>query len=274
MMGRRPDFIVIGAMKAGTTTLFQWLDGHPGCQLSPVKEPHFFSRDANFSEGVDSYLDLFSRIPTQLLTGEASASYADPRIAGVVAERMGTVAPEAKLVYLVRDPVARMKSHFLHEWQRSREQRGFLEAIEDPDNPYVAMSRYADTAHEFLTRFPRQQLLIVRTEDLAAPTGPGWQQVTRYLGLHDHEGRADRANVSETKVAFNPLLLRLWEAGWLDRARHLPGPVRRVARRATGRSTGKLERQRAMVKAHEVPRTVTELLQAQYREVQALGDAS
>lgn len=63
-----------------------------------------------------------------LVTGEASASYADPRVAGVVAERMSALVPDVRLVYLVREPVARLRSHYLHEYQRSRERRPLLEA--------------------------------------------------------------------------------------------------------------------------------------------------
>ncbi len=265
--GRRPDVIVVGAMKAGTTSLFEWLDGHPQCRLSPVKEPHFFSRDERFAQGVENYLELFADVPADLVTGEASASYGDPRVAATVATRIRDVAPDVRLIYLVRDPVARMKSHYLHEFQRSRERRDFLEAIAEPGNPYVAMSQYADTAAKFLDVFARDQLLVARTEDFSSAGAPGWEQVTHHLGIDVREGRRDRANVSADKVAFSPAVLRLWQSGRLDAVRRLPPPVRRAARRLTGRATRALRTREQLVAQQEVPPTIAEPLLAQWAEV-------
>jgi len=269
--GRRPDVIVIGAMKAGTTSLFEWLGGHPQCRLSPVKEPHFFSREESFGRGVEGYLELFAGVPADLVTGEASASYADARIAPTVAARIREVAPEVRLVYLVRDPLARMRSHYLHEFQRSRERRDYLDAIADPGNPYVAMSQYADTAAAFLDVFDRDRLLVLRTEDLSGADAPGWAAVTRHLGIAPLPGREDRANVSADKVAFNPTVLRLWESGWLDPVRRLPGPARRAARRLTGGATRDLRARELLVKQQQVPPEVAEPLLRQWHDVQRLA---
>lgn len=264
---RRPDFIVIGAMKAGTSSLFQWLGTHPGCTLPPVKEPHFFSRDDRFAEGPDDYLALFAGAPPSTVTGEASASYADPRIAGTVARRMQELAPSVRLVYLVRDPVERLRSHYLHEWQRSRERRPVLEAVTAPDNPYVALSRYAETADRFSEVLGDDRLLVVPTPDLETADSPGWRRVTDHLGLPPHPGPAGRANVTAEKVAFNPLLLRLWEGGWLHRARRLPGPVRAAARRATRSATRDLREQTDLVRATELPDDLVAALRSEWDAV-------
>ncbi len=269
--GRRPDFVVIGAMKAGTTTLFQWLDGHPGCHLPAVKEPHFFSRDEEYAAGPGGYLALFADAPDGWLTGEASASYADPRVAAVVAGRMRELAPDVRLVYLVREPVARLKSHYLHEWQRSRERRPLLEALADPDNAYAAMSRYVDAVTPFLEVFGADRVLVLGTEELASADGPGWARVTDHLGLAPLAGRSDRANVSAGKMAFNPVLLRLWESGVLDHVRRLPAPVRRAGRRLTGRATRRLHDQGEAVAATPLPPDLVDELTRQWHEVRLLG---
>ncbi len=262
MRGRVPDVIVIGAMKAGTTTLFRWLDSHPGCQLSPVKEPHFFSRQEAGPQALADYLGLFADVPEDLVTGEASASYADPRIARQVAGRIAEVTPAVRLVYLVRDPVERMRSHYLHEWQRSRERRPFAEAIAAADNPYVALSRYADTAEQFREVFG-DALLVVPTDDLAGAEGRGWRTVTDHLGLDPHPAPDVRSNVTTGKSAFTPWMLRLWESGWLDRARRMPRPVRRLALRATSGATRALHEQSAAVERAPVPGELEEELRAQ-----------
>lgn len=265
--GRVPDFLIIGAMKSGTTTVFRWLEEHPGTRLPEAKEPHYFSRDDVFARGVGPYLALFADVPDSLVTGEASASYADPRIAARVAERVAALAPDVRLVYLVRDPVARLKSHYLHEWQRSRERRPFAEAVAAPDNPYVAMSRYADAAAPFVAELGPERLLVVGTEELAGPDSPGWRRVTDHLGLTPRAGSPDRANVTADKVAFSPFVLRLWESGLLHHLRRLPGPVRRLARRASRGATDELQRQAALVADAEVQDDVAAMLAEQLAAV-------
>ncbi len=229
-MHRLPDFIIIGAMKAGTTTLFQWLSDHPQCSLPPVKEPHFFSRDSEFARGAAHYLRNFGSIASALVTGEASVSYADPRIASQVTKRIHALVPDVRLIYVVRDPGLRLKSHYLHEWQRSRERRPLVDAISEPDNAYVALSRYADAVLPFVDTFGLESVLLVHLEDLDGPDAAGWLRVAQYLGLDPCPGPSGRANETRSKVPFNRLALRLWELGWLDGASSLPRPVRKWGR--------------------------------------------
>jgi hypothetical protein len=140
---RLPDFLIIGAMKAGTTTLFRWLGEHPACQLPADKEPHFFSRDDHYARGVGAYTALFEGIPRRLLTGEASVGYSRPEYAQVSAARITALLPGAKLIFLARDPLARTRSHYLHELKRGREKRTFAAAVADASSPYVHASRYS-----------------------------------------------------------------------------------------------------------------------------------
>ncbi|WP_167305783.1 sulfotransferase domain-containing protein [Nocardioides euryhalodurans] len=267
---RLPDFVVIGAMKAGTTSLFRWLGTHPGCDLPEVKEPHFFSRDDEYARGIAAYRDYFAATDPALLTGEASASYADPRIAGVVAERLHAAVPSARLVYLVRHPGERLKSHFLHERQRSRERRSLPEALADPANPYVALSCYADAVTPFLRRFGSDAVLLLHLADLAGADAPGWDRLTDFLGLDHAPGTDERANETRSKVAFNPLLLKLWEAGWLERVGRLPGPVRRAGRAVLGRSTASLQDQALEVRDLVLPDPVQRRLTEQWAGVHEL----
>ena len=95
-----PDFIVIGAMKAGTTSLFNWLGTHPEVSLPRTKEPNFFSDDSRWSRGVDEYARLFEECGTATLTAEASVAYTHPRKNSVAAARISAVVPSAKLVFL------------------------------------------------------------------------------------------------------------------------------------------------------------------------------
>ena len=91
LVGRLPDFIVIGAMKAGTTSLSVWLGAHPDVDLPGVKEPNFFSTpEKPGTKGIASYRALFAGTRPGFVTGEFSVAYSSPEKAGLAAERIST----------------------------------------------------------------------------------------------------------------------------------------------------------------------------------------
>ena len=234
---RLPDFILIGAMKCGTTTLYRWLEQQPEVHLTSTKEPHFFSRDANWARGPEWYQSLFAEVPPGLLTGEASASYTSHNASLRASGRMADTVPDARLVYLVRDRVARLRSHYRHEIQRGRERRPLLEALEDPDCPYVVDGLYAECLAPYVDRFPADQLVVVRFEDLIAGDASGWDDVVRHLRLPSRPAPGTAYNVTAAKPQFRGAMRRLWEAGLVDRLSRvrLPRAVRKLARRALTR---------------------------------------
>ena len=91
---RLPDFIIVGALKSGTTTLFRWLATHPGTSLK-TKEPHFFSGEAAWGRGIDWYRSLFEAAGDDVVTGEASATYTSMAAAPIAAARIAEVVPGA-----------------------------------------------------------------------------------------------------------------------------------------------------------------------------------
>src|SRR4029079_2322923 len=103
-----PTFIVIGAMKAGTTSLARYLGEHPDVFVCSPKEPQFFIESGTWDRGVAWYRELFAGGRDSIARGEASTDYSKlPRHGGVV-DRIAEVAPEARIVYLVRDPIERI----------------------------------------------------------------------------------------------------------------------------------------------------------------------
>src|SRR6185295_16842547 len=111
--GRRlPDFLIIGAAKSGTTALYRWLDQHPDVWLPETKEPHFFGRDKIWANGLDWYAALFEAAPAGAITGEASTTLTSHRLAHRAAERVASVVPDARLIYVLREPISRMRSHY------------------------------------------------------------------------------------------------------------------------------------------------------------------
>ena len=169
-----PTFFVIGAPKAGTTSLHSYLDAHPQIQMSAVKEPRFFAGPEN---GIpyppdrvgarEAYEALFD--PSAEVRGESSTDYAtNPRRQGVP-ERIKELVPEALFVYLVRDPIARTVSHFKMTTALLGERRTLPEALGDLSDlrsPYISPSLYAMQLEIYLRTFPQERILVIDQADL------------------------------------------------------------------------------------------------------------
>lgn len=226
---RRPDFLIIGAMKAGTTTLFNRLATVPGVSLPAVKEPAFFSE--RWSEGSHWYSELFATCDG--ITGEASAGYADAAYIEPVAQRIHSLLPDVRLIYVLRHPVERIRSHYRHEVLRSRERREFTVAVGDSTSSYVTRSLYGKVTQELLRNFDPDQLLIMRSESLDDEAS--WQRVLSHIGASSAPLPDLSSNVSADKAQFTPLLLWLWERNLLPKK---DGPVvlRRFGRALLTRS--------------------------------------
>lgn len=182
---RLPNFLVIGAMKSGTTSLFHYLQSHPQVFMSPLKEVDFFSAELNWDRGLDWYRRQFSGAgPGVTAIGEASTSYTKyPEYAGV-AERIARTLPEARLIYVVRDPIARIRSHYQHRSLIGAEREPLETAVLD-DPRYVDCSRYAFQIEQYLRVVPREQLLVVSSEGLRSDRERTVKDIYRFLGVDE-----------------------------------------------------------------------------------------
>ena len=108
-----PDFIIIGAAKAGTTSLYALLDRHPDIFMPAHKEPEFFARDDHYAKGIDSYATLFEGATPHQQVGEASTLYSLAPFFGHTAGRIKAHLPQVKLIYVMREPVARAYSFYV-----------------------------------------------------------------------------------------------------------------------------------------------------------------
>jgi hypothetical protein len=115
MNERGPDFIVIGAMKSATTTLHEQLARQPGIFMSRPKEPNFFSDDEIYAQGLPWYRSLFQGASEDALCGESSTHYSKLPTYPRTIERMERALPGVKIVYLMRHPIDRLVSHYVHE---------------------------------------------------------------------------------------------------------------------------------------------------------------
>jgi hypothetical protein len=193
MTGRLPSLIVVGAMKCGTTALHRYLGAHPQISMAEVKEANFFIgpdvaphadeaewwRTGNWHRGVGWYTSLFDADAP--VRGETSPGYTSPDSV-VAAERMAAVVPQARLVYLVRDPVDRAVSQYAHHVRDGTEPRPVAEALLDPASQYVGRSRFHERLEPYLDRFDRDQVLVVVSERLRTHRRAELRKVFAHVG--------------------------------------------------------------------------------------------
>jgi sulfotransferase family protein len=224
-----PNLFVVGAPKAGTTSLWLYLDRHPEIWMAPVKEPQFFS-GVWYDE--DSYLRLFAPGARFKLRGEASPSYLAN--AGV-AEAIKRVSPDARIVIMLRDPVERAYSKYSQEANRGVETRPFSIAVEEqieepaPDgrpSAYVGSSFYADAVSRYLQVFPARVHVIV-SEEFARDTRSEVRKVFEFLGVD--AGLADRLDMTVSNAFSLP---RSGLGEFVQHSRRIRTTGRRVIPRA------------------------------------------
>jgi hypothetical protein len=201
-----PDFLIIGAQKAGTTALYAYLRRHPAITGPSWKEVSYFDR--HYGRGEAWYRGNFpNRVRARgKLVGEASPSYIFHPLGP---ERVKALVPEARLVALVRNPVDRALSHYHHEVALGREPLPFEDALDaeekrlrgeeerlaaDPSyfsrawwsHAYKSRGRYAEQLERWLAAFPREQLLILPSEDLGGEPERTHARVLDFLGAAPH----------------------------------------------------------------------------------------
>lgn len=193
MSTKLPDFLVIGAQKAGTTTLFALLRKHPHIYLPPQKEVQFFSNDELFARGVDWYAEENFRIGDSVgVAGEISPQY---MFRDLVPERIKTVLPDVKLIAILRHPLKRAFSHYQMSVRRGLESRDFRSAFEasveaklndlclDETSNYYQFSAYGDILTKYLQQFPKEKLLILFQENLDSAPATVLNQIHEFLGV-------------------------------------------------------------------------------------------
>lgn len=208
--GALPNLVVIGAQKCGTSGLHYYLGLHPEVSVSTPKELNFFIAERNWPRGVAWYASRFD--PAAAVRVDASPNYtAYPQHEGVP-ERMASVIPGAKLVYIVRDPLDRIAAHWVHNYSKGRHSGELARTILNPKASYVARSRYAMQLERFLEHFPLEQLLVLEQEELRAQRDAVLRSVFEFAGIDP--AFSDRRFASERhrtdrKTRLTPLGQRL-----------------------------------------------------------------
>ncbi|HNR77007.1 MAG TPA: sulfotransferase [Parvularculaceae bacterium] len=176
-----PDFVIIGAMKCGTSTLHAQLAAQQQFFMSEPKEPNFFSDDAVYAKGEKWYRGLFADAPAGAIKGESSTHYAKLPTHPQTIERLAALIPEAKFIYVMRDPVDRLISHYIHEWTQGVIACPIDEAI-DKHPELIAYSRYAYQLEPWVRRFGKERILPVMFETMTKEKDAELKRIAAFLG--------------------------------------------------------------------------------------------
>ncbi|WP_084191335.1 sulfotransferase family protein [Algiphilus aromaticivorans] len=183
-MLRYPDFLIVGAMKAGTTTLHADLGLHPSVYTSDLKELAFFSSEACLESGNQRlYKRHFEKAASDQICGEASTQYTKiPQFTGSAERAASIVGPDLKIIYAVREPLDRIVSHYVHEFSRGATDLSIDDAVRS-DKRYIAFSSYYQQIKPWVGAFGRGNVAIVVFEEYMRNRGRGLRQLCDFLGI-------------------------------------------------------------------------------------------
>jgi len=190
-----PNFLIIGAMKSGTTTLYHALKCHPDVFMAELKEPQFFSDEEKIKSSMSWYVSLFKNVTNEKVIGEASTNYTKYPLFKRVPESIKKHIPDVKLIYIIRNPIERIYSHFTHNYYIGRVDNDLNRVIVRNQN-YINISRYYMQLQRYLEVFDNRQIKVVLLEDLRDEPNRIIKDIYGYLGV---DATFSAANMSEKK---------------------------------------------------------------------------
>jgi hypothetical protein len=206
-MGRLPSFIIIGAMKSATSTLYDQLSRQAGIFMPELKEPNFFSDDAQYDRGLEWYSGLFDAAERSDMLGEASTHYTKLPTYPQTVARIRSCLAQPRLIYVMRDPIDRLISQYIHQWSEGEIHCRLEEAI-GKYQELIAYSCYARQLKPFFESFGKQSVLPIFFDRLTRDPQGELERVCSFIGYRGkvrwNEG-ASRGNVSAERVRKFPL---------------------------------------------------------------------
>lgn len=177
-----PDFILIGAMKCGTSTLAAQLGAQSGMFMTTPKEPNYFSDDPVFAQGAQWYQNLFAPAAADDLRGEASTHYTKrPDYPETIARMQAHCGPDLRLVYMIRNPVERAVSHYLHAWSEGATPMPIAQALKQ-ETRLVDYGRYGWQITPFIEAFGRNSVLFSSLERLRLEPDAELSRIAAHIG--------------------------------------------------------------------------------------------
>ena len=182
LSNKLPDFIIIGAMKSATSTLHNQLSAQPGIFMSTPKEPNFFSDDEIYNQSLDWYTALFSDADTEQICGESSTHYTKLPDYPETIQRLKAAIPQPKLIYVMRHPIDRLVSHYMHQWSEGVISCDINQAI-DRYPELIDYSCYGMQITPYFEAFGSKSVLPLFFEGLKANKNKTLNRVGEFIGL-------------------------------------------------------------------------------------------
>ncbi len=241
-MSRMPDFLVIGAQKSGTSSLCDVLGRHPQIFMTDPKEPYFFSHPEVWARGLEWYRDLFAGAGAARAAGEGSTTYTQHHLHPDAPARVIEHLPDARLIFIARDPLERMRSHWMHLRSRAgRESRPFTEAVRSRPE-YVDNSRYDHQLSFYRDHYGPDRLLVLLFEDYRRAPDATVRRCLEFIGADPDVVPAPRESArhaSDRGRVDTPATAVLRRIPGFERLRDLaPGGLRSVLRQALKQPIG------------------------------------
>jgi len=179
-----PNLIIIGAAKCGTSSLHYYLNLHPEIMMSKRKELHFFDEKQNWHKGLGWYKSNFWG--NKKIFGETSPSYSYyPMIRGVP-EKMHAIIPNARIMYIIRNPIERIKSHYMTRFAAGKEDHKLEESlINIKNNLYTFPSMYYYQLKQYFPYYPKSKILVITLESLIQQCETTMTSVFQFLQVDD-----------------------------------------------------------------------------------------
>lgn len=197
-----PNFLIIGAAKAATTSLASLLQYHPDAAIVKGKEPHFFSYDKLYCLGWERYQELYSHCTNELAIGDASTSYSRVRYHPEVIQRIKYHIPDVKIIYMVRHPLERMESAYVERLATAGQQT--FSSISDAvtGQPMIVdSSRYWEVFDAYRQHFCEEQIKIVWFDEYVNNRNQVFQDICQFLGIDGN--KRHKSNKESTNSRSN-----------------------------------------------------------------------
>ena len=270
----RPNLFIIGAMKSGTTSLHEYLDTHPQILMSHEKEPGYFVEELGLHKGEEWYRSRWELDGgAYRYLGESSTHYTKLPVLKGVPERLFRFNPQARLIYIMRNPFDRIVSHYWHalrDEHHGGELRPLLKAVKE-DPGYLAFSDYAMQLEPYFDRFGRDAVLTLTFEALVEDPQREVDRIYRWLELPsrligEKSGKAHNQKPSEViAVAGAGILNRIQYSKTWDRISPLvPTWVKSFARKQAYRTVAEREVEK------DIPRLREAIAELQRRQIDRL----
>ena len=202
-----PDFIIVGAMKCGTSTLAAQLAAQPGLFMTTPKEPNYFSDDDVFAKGPEWYRSLFDAAAPGDIKGEASTHYTKlPRHPDAL-PRMRKMLDAPKIIYLIRNPLDRAISHYIHEWTMGVMSKDIQKAFATHEE-LAAYGCYADQIAPYVDAYGTENVLVLSLEAMKSAPQQVLERSCEFIGYQGSPAWVEeqaQVNVSSERIRKFPL---------------------------------------------------------------------